>query len=36
MFGYGTEVKGYRFYDLNLQKIFFSRVVIFDESRMYK
>ena len=35
MLGYGTEVKGYRLYYPNLQKILFSRDVIFDESRMY-
>ena len=35
MLGYGTEVKGYRLYNPNSQKIFFSRDVIFNESRMY-
>ena len=35
MLGYGTEVKGYRLYDPNSQRAFFSRDVIFEESRIY-
>ena len=31
--GYGTSVKGYRLYDLKSKKIFYSRDVIFDESK---
>ena len=30
--GYGTNVKGYRLYDLDKKKIFFSRDIIFDEN----
>ena len=31
--GYGMERKGYRLYDMNLRKIFFSRDVLFNESK---
>ena len=32
--GYSTEVKGYRLYDQKKSRVFFSRDVVFDESRM--
>ena len=35
LLGYGTNVKGYRLYDVNRQKVFFSRDVLFDETKFY-
>ena len=34
--GYGTNVKGYRLYDVNRQKVFYSRDVLFEETKFYK
>ena len=33
LLGYGTETKGYRLYDLERAKVFYSRDVVFNESR---
>ena len=33
--GYGTNVKGYRLYDVNRQKVFFSRDVLFEETKFH-
>ena len=33
LLGYGTAVKGYRLYDIEERKVFFSRDVVFDESK---
>ena len=34
--GYGTNVKGYRLYDVNRQKVFYNRDVLFEETKFYK